>query len=68
MNVVKKGKGKKVKKMVKQQEQSFGFAINLDEEEPELPQQSPIIDTVEDFKIIEVVRTEMEQPELPSHS
>lgn len=38
MNVVKKGKGKKVKKTVKQQEQSFGFAINLDEEEPELPQ------------------------------
>lgn len=38
MNVVKKGKSKKVKKPVKQQEQSFGFSINLDEEEPELLQ------------------------------
>lgn len=38
MDVAKKGKSKKTKKVVKQQEQKFGFSINLDEEEPEIPQ------------------------------
>lgn len=42
-SVVKKGKGKKGKKTVRQ-EQKFGFMVNLDEEEPEIPMDKGKVD------------------------
>lgn len=59
MNVAKKNITKKTKKVVKQQEQKFGFDINLDEEQPEIPFKESTNEYFEGFKIIQTVHTEV---------
>jgi hypothetical protein len=56
----KKGKGKKVKKVIKQ-EIKFGMSVNLDEEEPDIPLEKKVEAEEDGFRIIQAVHTKQEQ-------
>lgn len=56
----KKVKGKKGKKVVKQ-EIKFGMNVNLDEEEPDIPLEKKVESEEDGFRIIQAVHTKQEQ-------